>query len=379
MFNRLFGFIVFVSVISCNQKENQSTSTNTAGAYTINGKITGIAKGEMIICRKMMADVAVADTAFAAADGSFSFKGEVVEPMITSIYLPKTVEETQMAISFFTEVGTTNIEADVLALNKAKVNGGNSNKDLQAITAITEKYYAQMKVLGDSLRTLYDAGKMEVVMKLEQQYLQLEQKQKEDIADFIKNNPKSYASAYYAYQLNTDATDPSKAVKAFESLDKSIQSSFYAQKLKKIADALQATAIGSIAPDFTLQSIDDKPVALSSLRGKYVLLDFWASWCGPCRKENPNVVKAYNQFKNKNFTVFGVSLDEDKIAWQNAVLKDQLAWQHVSDLKGWRSSAAALYGVQSIPANFLLDPSGKIIAKDLRGKDLEKMLASVLK
>ena len=379
MFNRLFGFIVLVSVISCNQKENQSTSTNTAGAYTINGKITGIAKGEMIICRKMMADDAVADTAFAAADGSFSFKGEVAEPMITSIYLPKTVEETQMAISFFTEVGTTNIEADVLALNKAKVNGGNSNKDLQAITAITEKYYVQMKVLGDSLRKLYDAGKMEAVMKLEQQYLQLEQKQKEDIADFIKNNPKSYASAYYAYQLNTDATDPSKALKAFESLDKSIQSSFYAQKLKKIADALQATAIGSIAPDFTLQSIDDKPVALSSLMGKYVLLDFWASWCGPCRKENPNVVKAYNQFKNKNFTVFGVSLDEDKIAWQNAVLKDQLAWQHVSDLKGWRSSAAALYGVQSIPANFLLDPSGKIIAKDLRGEDLEKMLASILK
>jgi len=379
MFNRLFGFIVFVSIISCNQKENQSTSTNTAGAYTINGKITGIAKGEMIICRKMMADVAVADTAFAAADGSFSFKGEVAEPMITSIYLPKTVEETQMAISFFTEVGTTNIEADVLTLNKAKVNGGNSNKDLQAITAITEKYYVQMKVLGDSLRKLYDAGKMEAVMKLEQQYLQLEQKQKEDIADFIKNNPKSFASAYYAYQLNTDATDPSKVVKAFESLDKSIQSSFYAQKLKKIADALQATAIGSIAPDFTLQSIDDKPVALSSLKGKYVLLDFWASWCGPCRKENPNVVKAYNQFKNKNFTVFGVSLDEDKIAWQNAVLKDQLAWQHVSDLKGWRSSAAALYGVQSIPANFLLDPSGKIIAKDLRGEDLEKMLASVLK
>ncbi|WP_118972305.1 TlpA disulfide reductase family protein [Taibaiella koreensis] len=136
--------------------------------------------------------------------------------------------------------------------------------------------------------------------------------------------------------------------------------------------------IGSVAPDFTLVSLDGKQIALSAFRGKYVLIDFWASWCPPCRAENPNVVAAYEKFKSKNFTILGVSLDKDKDKWQEAVTKDKLGWNHVSDLQGWESTVAALYGVQSIPANFLVDPAGKIIATDLRGDDLEKVLTAKL-
>jgi peroxiredoxin len=133
------------------------------------------------------------------------------------------------------------------------------------------------------------------------------------------------------------------------------------------------------ASDFSMPDTSGHNVSLSSFRGKYVLVDFWASWCGPCRGENPNVVKAYNQFKDKNFTILGVSLDKEKQAWIKAIKDDGLTWTQVSDLKFWNNAAAAQYGVSSIPYNFLVDPNGNIIGEELRGQDLVNTLNKVLR
>ena len=151
----------------------------------------------------------------------------------------------------------------------------------------------------------------------------------------------------------------------------------FRQKLTGIINADEKIAIGKEAPDFTQNDTSGHAVTLSSFRGKYVLVDFWASWCGPCRKENPNVVAAYQKYHSKGFEILGVSLDQEAANWKKAIRSDNLGWIHVSDLKYWENAVAVLYGVQGVPQNYLVDPQGKIIASSLRGADLEKKLAEI--
>ena len=193
--------------------------------------------------------------------------------------------------------------------------------------------------------------------------------------ELIKLNKQSPVASYFLLQLKDVPYIMEHFDEIYSMLDATAKTPPFAEALEK----LQFGKVGTILPNFSQKDQNGNLVSLASFRGKYVLVDFWASWCGPCRAENPNIVKAFNKYKTKNFTVLGVSLDQDKAKWLEAIKKDSLAWSHVSDLKYWNNAVAAQFGIQSIPASFLIDPTGKIVARDLRGADLDKFLATNLK
>jgi peroxiredoxin len=179
----------------------------------------------------------------------------------------------------------------------------------------------------------------------------------------------SVVSAYVVYS-NAYQYDETDIEPVLNNFDSAILGSIYVKKLSEQVEILKRVAVGQPAIDFTMNDMQGNPVTLSSLYGKYLLVDFWASWCGPCRRENPNVVAAYNKFNDQGFEILGVSFDKNKDKWLQAVEDDRLTWKQVGDLKGWGNEAGKLYAIKSIPSNILLDPKGIIIAKNLQGEDL---------
>jgi thiol-disulfide isomerase/thioredoxin len=197
------------------------------------------------------------------------------------------------------------------------------------------------------------------------------------VTAFVKKYPQSPVGPFIITDRYINYPDAEKLAACVALLGEEARQSYYGKKITEYQAIAAKTAIGA-TPDFSIADTSGKPLQLSSLKGKYVLVDFWASWCGPCRKENPNVVAAYQKYHDKGFEIVGVSLDTQKDAWMKAIAKDGLAWNHVSDLKGWQSGIVKQFGIHAVPTSFLLDKDGKVIANNLRGEALLEKLGSLL-
>lgn len=317
-------------------------------------------------------------------NGKFSFSRELTEPtwgMFVVTYAPKETGKrgTIERLPVYIEPGVMTVDAKD-SLKFAIVSGSESHKVYQEYLKQRVSYDNKMKSLRDQLKILDKEKDEDGMRKTRAEMTKLSDDMKQKLlVDYLTNNPKSPIAMYVLWYYFSHKMDDAKAETLFSGLDSKLQRGENGVFFKKGIDAIKNTEIGSLAMNFTQNDTLGRPVSLASFRGKYVLLDFWASWCGPCRAENPNVVKNFNKYKDKNFTVLSVSLDQPgkKQAWLDAIHKDGLTWTHVSDLKSWNNEVAKLYGIRAVPQNFLIDPKGKIIAKNIKGEALTEKLAEL--
>lgn len=321
-----------------------------------------------------------------AKNGTYEFAGSVSEPVMARLrakYLPdadgKAIKPAQSRdiISFFLSASPITVQS-VDSFSNATIYGSPAHADYQILTQQLKPLNQQM----DNLFKQYEAAGEDAEKKklIEAKADSIDLLQKNVYADFVKKQPASPIAVYCVNVFAGWDINPEQVAPIYELLPSASKETFSGKNLGDRIAIARKTAIGNIAPEFYQNDTLGKPVALSSFRGKYVLVDFWASWCGPCRRENPQVVKAFQKFQGKGFTVLGVSLDQPgaKDRWMDAIHKDGLTWTHVSDLKYWENEVAKQYGIRAIPQNFLLDPGGKIVAKNLNGETLTKKLEELL-
>ena len=337
--------------------------------YTVDGIVANGTDGDYVYLTTIGRNTEVLDSALIKG-GKFQFKGT---PEVTA--LPKavayTAQEGKIAAMLFLEKGTINV---VLDKENPSVGGTESNEALRSFMAEYKKQSEEMREIYNSYRkdsTLTDNQRKELVEQLNKK----DEEQQEFVIDQLSANITKPFGAYLLVSFGS-GLDPEKLEALLPQVPAELASDESIVRLKDFVQNCQNTAVGKKFVDFSMKTPEGKDVKLSDFIGKdkYVLIDFWASWCGPCRQEMPVVVEAYKKFKSKGFGVVGVSLDQDADRWQKSIKDLNITWAQMSDLKGWQCEGAKLYGVQGIPATVLVDQDGIIVERNLRGEDLLKKL-----
>ncbi len=359
MLTQIFSFIF---LISCNAMDDSK--------FTIKGHISNAGEAKSI--ELFEGDEQLESTTL-DANNEFYFEGSTPE---AGLYTLLVGERPYMLVLENGEA--VHFEADMNEPGDYKVNGSKTSAKLKGLDAIRETFQKQQTALGKEFEKRIGEGEESAVvqndlMAKRDNYIS---ELSEHIVKFSKENKDNLAGFYGMLLLYT--VDPTGQEQALVSYAEDAKDQFpnneSVQSFVAHMEEIKPLSIGQIAPDFASLTPEGEEVKLSDLRGQYVLLDFWAAWCGPCRQENPNIVEQYHRFKDKGFTVLGVSLDRDRDAWLKAIEDDRLEWTQISDLKMWDSEAGALYNISAIPASFMIDPEGKIVGKNLRGPALKKFL-----
>lgn len=362
----LGALVISMMLLSCGSAEVEND-----GKVEIVGNVENAPEGLIILSRFTESRPVVVDTLALQADGSFDYTLEVEVPTFFELNL---FDQRSVRLALFKE--DVQVNYDFSEAESLQISGSKDSQEMQKIDGLISSYQEKVNELNEAYYEAMSNNDSEAIKRIQSDALLLEDDQAKQVKDVINSMGDSFASLAAIGLLNSK-NEFQFLDSLIAELDKKYPDTKMIIQLKQQLDEMRVLSMGQVAPEIELPNPEGQVVKLSDFRGKYVMIDFWAGWCKPCREENPNVVRLYNEYKDQGFEVFGVSLDRTREAWVDAIFEDGLTWTQVSDLKYFNSVAAELYQINAIPATYLIDPDGKIIGKDLRGPSLESKLKEI--